>query len=299
MKNARIIHTVRIIGLISVLVTTPGVPAHDQHNREEELQAINREFNETFNGDAGHVGVVPLPRPDDQDIRDLNYPYYYHPNGCSTSAVMHPHLKPDQEYDRNVSKLSSYIDFKKACDNHDICYQTAGADFNACNWRFARDLFNSCTEKFTDTGRPLKTFFQWINPFVLPQLPVCLQLVSIVVVSVETAAIFKLSFVDSQEKALKAMIYAQGVAREYHDFTLGAANELLIMQRDAPDLESETQRYFELSRKSEMVLVDLGRAVEDQRDHIKHFKERFFKVIRKGKVRRLYFTSRPAQAGQK
>ena len=299
MKNARILHTVRIIGLISVLVTTPSVPAHDQHNSEEELQVINQEFNDTFNGEAGHVGVVPLPRPDDQDIRDLNYPYYYHPNGCSTSAVMHPHLKPDQEYDRNVSKLSSYIDFKKACDNHDICYQTAGADFNACNWRFARDLFNSCTDKFTETRRPLKTFLQWINPFVLPQLPVCLQLVSIVAVSVETAAIFKLSFVDSQENALKAMIYAQGVVREYHDFTLGAANELLIMQRDTPALESETQRYFELSRKSEMVLVDLSHAVENQRDHIKRFKERFFKVLRKGKVRRLYFTSRSAQVGQK
>jgi hypothetical protein len=299
MKNIIILYTERFTGIICVLVTTLCVPAHAQHNSEEVLQSINKDFKDTFNGDAGHVGVVPLPRPDDQDIRDLNYPYYYRPNGCSTSAVTHPHLKPDQEYDRNVSRLSSYIDFKKACDNHDICYQTAGADFQACNWRFARDMFNSCTEKFTDTGKPLKTLLQWINPIVMPQLPICLQLASIVAATVETAAIFQLSFVDSQEKVLKSMIYAQGIVREYHDFTLGAVNSLLVIQRDTPALESETQRYFELSRKSEVILMDLTHRVDNQRGHIKHIKEQFFKVIRKGKDRRLYITSRSAPVGQK
>jgi len=299
MKNISILYTVGLTGIICVLIIPLCAPAHAQHNSEKVLQSINRDFNNKFNGDAGHIGVVPLPRPVDQDIRDLNYPYYYRPNGCSTSAVTHPHLMPDQEYEKNVSRLSSYIDFKKACDNHDICYQTAGAHFHACNWRFARDMFNSCTEKFTDTAKPLKTLFQWINPIVMPQLPICLQLASIVAATVETAAMFQLSFVDSQEKVLKSMIYAQGIVREYHDFTLGAANSLLVIQRDTPALESETQRYFELSRMSEVILMDLTHRIDNQRGHIEHINEQLLKVLRKGKDRRLYITSRSSPAGHK
>ena len=299
MKDKRIPNAPLIIWLTSVLVATLGAPAHAQGSSEEELrQQINQEFRDKFNGEAGYAGVVPLPRPDDLDIRDLNYPYYYHPNGCSTSAVTHPHLKPDQEFDRNVSRLSSYINFKNACDRHDICYQTVGADFNACNWRFARDLIKSCTDRFTETNNPLKTFFHWINPLVMPQFPICLQLASVVAVSVETAAIFKLSFVDSQENVLKAMIYTQGVVRDFHEFTLSAANRLAKMQNHTPALETEAQLYLELSRKSEIMLADLGRTVEKQRNHIKHFKERLLKVLRKGKDRRMYITTRSAAVEQ-